>query len=260
MVDLENYRQRILEILRISDLSQISSRKIRHQLEQEYSLDLKPYKSELDQLVLECYDSVQEEAEEASNGSSPEVPISSHTITPTSNSASTKRSKGRVKSADVVDSDDELDGSDYKSTKNVKSGGKKRRRQEEDDEAMARRLQQEINGLRRSSKTASKNTSGKKKKTDGEKRPPNPNNPFMRPMVMSPALADFLNAQELPRPEIVKRLWAYIKEHNLQDPENKRSIICDERLASIFGKEKLDSFGMNKDLSSLLKKKEDVIS
>lgn len=60
------------------------------------------------------------------------------------------------------------------------------------------------------------------------------------------------------RPEIVKRLWNYIKSNQLQDPADRRFILCDEKLKSIFQKDRVNSFGMNRDLSAHLTKKEQV--
>src|SRR6266498_2472598 len=58
------------------------------------------------------------------------------------------------------------------------------------------------------------------------------------------------------RLEVVKRLWAYIKENELQDPNDKRYIVCDERLMTIFQQNRIHSFTMNKYLTVHLKKKE----
>src|SRR5687767_9678972 len=58
------------------------------------------------------------------------------------------------------------------------------------------------------------------------------------------------------RLEVVKRLWAYIKENELQDPSDKRFIVCDERLMTIFKQDRIHSFTMNKFLTDHLKKKE----
>lgn len=66
------------------------------------------------------------------------------------------------------------------------------------------------------------------------------------------------NSLQLSRPEVVKRMWVYIKEHNLQDPADKRWIICDERLTQLFGKDRVNSFSMNKDLTQHLWKKDEV--
>ncbi|MFI5333808.1 MAG: type I DNA topoisomerase [Chlamydiales bacterium] len=56
-----------------------------------------------------------------------------------------------------------------------------------------------------------------------------------KPMKLSPALADVLGAKELSRPEVMKKIWEYIKAHKRQDPTNGRMIIPDEKLAKVFG-------------------------
>lgn len=50
----------------------------------------------------------------------------------------------------------------------------------------------------------------------------------------------------LSRPQVVKQLWAYIKAHELQNPANKRQIVCDAGLRAVFGAERIDMFQMNK--------------
>ena len=61
------------------------------------------------------------------------------------------------------------------------------------------------------------------------------------------------------RPQVVKRLWEYIKEHNLQDPMDKRSIICDDKLRAVFNRDRVDMFKMNKILSTHVKAREDIV-
>ncbi|KDP44460.1 hypothetical protein JCGZ_16293 [Jatropha curcas] len=58
---------------------------------------------------------------------------------------------------------------------------------------------------------------------------------IMKPRPVSPEMADLVGAPEIPRTQALKLIWAYIKEHNLQDPNNKKIIICDEKLKKIFG-------------------------
>ncbi|XP_024967061.1 uncharacterized protein At5g08430-like [Cynara cardunculus var. scolymus] len=59
---------------------------------------------------------------------------------------------------------------------------------------------------------------------------------FSKPRPVSPEMKDFLGGRtEIPRTEVLKVIWAYIKEKDLQDPANKRVIICDEKLKKIFG-------------------------
>uniref|UniRef100_A0A0E0KJB1 DM2 domain-containing protein n=1 Tax=Oryza punctata TaxID=4537 RepID=A0A0E0KJB1_ORYPU len=55
-----------------------------------------------------------------------------------------------------------------------------------------------------------------------------------KPRPVSPALQAVVGAAEIPRTEALKRLWAYIKQHNLQDPADKKVIVCDEKLKVLF--------------------------
>ena len=75
---------------------------------------------------------------------------------------------------------------------------------------------------------------------------------FTKQMKLSTELADVVGKKEASRAECVKQLWAYIKKHNLQDPENKQYFKPDKKMAKIFGEEKLRGFGMTKFLSSHL--------
>ncbi|KAL2477224.1 SWIB complex BAF60b domain-containing protein [Forsythia ovata] len=72
---------------------------------------------------------------------------------------------------------------------------------------------------------------------------------FTKPCALSPQLQEFLGVPELARTEVVKRLWGYIREKNLQNPKNKRKILCDEALHGIFRVRSIDMFQMNKVLS-----------
>ncbi|OFZ23070.1 MAG: hypothetical protein A2202_08095 [Bdellovibrionales bacterium RIFOXYA1_FULL_36_14] len=65
------------------------------------------------------------------------------------------------------------------------------------------------------------------------KRKPNP--AFMKPMTPDASLAVIVGAKAIPRTQIVKKMWDYIKKHKLQDPKNKRNIIADENLKIVFG-------------------------
>ena len=56
----------------------------------------------------------------------------------------------------------------------------------------------------------------------------------------------------LPRGEVVSKVWAYIKQHDLQNPENRREILADAKLEAVFGKKKVTMFEMNKYLAQHL--------
>ncbi|PKA57386.1 Zinc finger CCCH domain-containing protein 19 [Apostasia shenzhenica] len=72
---------------------------------------------------------------------------------------------------------------------------------------------------------------------------------FTKLCGLSPELQELLGVSELARTEVVKRLWAHIRENNLQDPSNKRKIICNGSLQNLFKVESIDMFQMNKALS-----------
>lgn len=77
---------------------------------------------------------------------------------------------------------------------------------------------------------------------------------FMKPLQPDEALAKVVGAKPLPRTEVTKGLWEYIKKHNLQDPKNKRNINADEVLLPIFGgKKQVTMFEMTKLVGAHLK-------
>lgn len=79
------------------------------------------------------------------------------------------------------------------------------------------------------------------------------NSAFMKPMTLSPELQAVVGNGPMPRSEVVKELWAYIKKHDLQDPNNKRNINADENLKKVFGgKETVNMFEMTKLVSQHL--------
>ncbi len=82
---------------------------------------------------------------------------------------------------------------------------------------------------------------------------PKENSAFMKPMTLSPELEAVVGKGPMPRSEVVKGLWAYIKKHNLQDEANKRNINADEKLKVIFdGKSVVNMFEMTKLVSKHL--------
>ncbi len=75
----------------------------------------------------------------------------------------------------------------------------------------------------------------------------------MKPMQVSDDLAEVVGKGPMPRSEVVKALWAYIKKHDLQDPKNKRNINADDKLKAVFdGKKTVNMFEMTKLVSKHL--------
>ena len=79
-----------------------------------------------------------------------------------------------------------------------------------------------------------------------------PNAAFLKPLTPSPALAAVIGAAPLPRTEVTKKVWEYIKKHNLQDAANKRNIKADDKLKPIFGKPQVTMFELTKLISQQL--------
>lgn len=75
---------------------------------------------------------------------------------------------------------------------------------------------------------------------------------FMQPMRVSDDLAAVVGRGPMPRTEVTKKLWAYIKDHDRQDPKNKRNILADDKLQKIFGKKSVNMFEMTKLVSKHL--------
>ena len=81
-----------------------------------------------------------------------------------------------------------------------------------------------------------------------------PNAAFMKPVTPSAALAEIIGSKPIPRTEVTKKLWAYIKKNGLQDPKNKRMIKADAELKPVFGgKATVNMFEMTKLVGKHLK-------
>lgn len=82
---------------------------------------------------------------------------------------------------------------------------------------------------------------------------PKTNSAFMKPLTISSDLAAIVGNGPMPRSEVVKKLWVYIKKNNLQDPKAKRNIVADADLKKVFGgKGTVDMFEMTKLVSKHL--------
>jgi upstream activation factor subunit UAF30 len=77
-------------------------------------------------------------------------------------------------------------------------------------------------------------------------------NALQKPLQPSKELAAVVGTGPLPRGEVVSKVWDYIKKHELQNPENRREILADDKLEAVFGKKKVTMFEMNKYLAQHL--------
>lgn len=145
---------------------------------------------------------------------------------------------------------------------------KKRKASVDEDAAFAARLQAEEDKKARPTRGGTSRKAGpvKKKHTPKKKtrtkvtgsddsdidddgrstRKVNRETGFHKPLNLSPALSDLFGVPALSRPQVTKRIWEYIKSKDLQDPGDKRFIVCDDRLKDIFKQDKVHMFTMTK--------------
>lgn len=128
-----------------------------------------------------------------------------------------------------------------KKRKVAKKGGRKKK-------AVKRKTKKRATKKRATKKRVTKKAAKKKKKS---KRKPNP--AFMRPLMPVGPLADVIGSKAMPRTEVMKKIWVYIKKHKLQDQKNRRNINGDDKLRKLFGKKTVSMFELTKIISKYLK-------
>ena len=107
---------------------------------------------------------------------------------------------------------------------------------------------------KKAAKKTARKTARKAAKKTARKSARKPNAAFMKAMTPSPALAEVVGSKPIPRTEVTKKLWAYIKKNRLQDANNKRMIKADEALKPVFGgKAQVNMFEMTKLVNKHLK-------
>jgi chromatin remodeling complex protein RSC6 len=112
--------------------------------------------------------------------------------------------------------------------------------------ALIQRTQREIHTMAKSKKSSKKS----KAKKGGRKANP----AFMKPMTPDSALAAVVGSSAMPRTEVTKKLWAYIKRNGLQDKSNRRMINADDKLRTVFGgRSQVSMFDMTKLVSNHLR-------
>ena len=104
-----------------------------------------------------------------------------------------------------------------------------------------------------SKKKAAKKSSTKPAKKVAKKAKRKPNAAFMTPLTPSNSLGEVVGGRPLPRTEIIKKIWDYIKKNNLQDKKNRRMINADTKLKTLFGKDQVSMFDLAKIVSKNVK-------
>lgn len=81
---------------------------------------------------------------------------------------------------------------------------------------------------------------------------PDNDNAFNKPLNLSSELQAVVGESKLSRPQVTKKVWEYIKDNNLQNPDDKRNIVADDKLRPVFGKDEVTMFEMTKLISNHL--------
>ena len=102
-------------------------------------------------------------------------------------------------------------------------------------------------------KPAAKKAAPKAAKDPSAPKPARNMDALQKPLTPSPELAEIVGKDQLPRGQVVSKVWDYIRKHNLQNPADKREILADAKLKKVFGRDKCTMFEMNKYLAQHLK-------
>lgn len=130
---------------------------------------------------------------------------------------------------------------------------------ERQDHLMALQLQKQESTGSRATTRAKPSKTRVTKVTKKKRERTTPNTAFNAPLTLSSQLAELVGQTHLSRPQVVKQLWVYIKKHQLQDPEDKRKLICDDKMQAVFKKKSVDMFEMNRLLGKHLFKSDEIL-
>ncbi|XP_061723323.1 uncharacterized protein LOC133529594 isoform X2 [Cydia pomonella] len=217
-ISKEELEKEIAKILENANLANTSSKKVRQKLEKSFGCDLSDKRKLIDQLVMDYVNSKEDDgsAEEEEEEEEEEEKKPAKRAPP--------KAKKRKES-----SEDEGSGSESDEKPAPKKKGRKKKGSDDDDDWGKK-----------------KEKAPKAKKAGGRGK----GGGYTRAYKLSPALAGLMGAPEMPRHEVVKRVWAMIKEKNLYDPNNKQFAICDDALYKVIGTKRFRTFGMMKYLKT----------
>ncbi|CAL8143678.1 unnamed protein product [Orchesella dallaii] len=218
MADSAKLKKTIGEILDDADLTTITAKKVRQQLETKLKMDLTDRKKEIDTMVMEILEKKQEQDQD--NSEEEEA----------SEDEGKKAAGGKRRKKAAADSESE---DDYVPEKKAK--GKKAADSDDSGDDWAKK---------RKSASASKGAAAGKKKGGGG------GTGFTKILKLSPELSSVMGQPEMARHEVVKKIWSIIKEKNLYDPKNKQFAICNEELLPVMGVKRFRTFGMMKHLKN----------
>ncbi|XP_034179220.1 upstream activation factor subunit spp27 homolog Non2 isoform X1 [Osmia lignaria lignaria] len=264
MADISNeeLRKEITAILKDADLTTMSAKKIRLQIEGKLDIDLTERKKEVDSLVMECLQEKQDGAkkkkkktaseesedgeEEEEEGSEEEEeeeekkPAKRGPVKKAVNKRKKASSDDEESASDDDASDEEYSPKKPKATpkKTGKPGkkGKKKGSDSDSDEDWGKNKKAQSGAAKKGGGGGGGGGKGK--------------GGYTRAITLSPELAAVVGAEQMARHEVVKKVWSIIKERNLYDPKNKQFAICDDELMKVIGVKRFRTFGMMKYLKN----------
>ncbi|KAI4951118.1 hypothetical protein J4E91_003823 [Alternaria rosae] len=266
------------EILRASDINTISAKRIRKGLQERVEDDLSQQKAQITALIMQRFDKFNNEQNGGSEVSEPIPTVENGAKASNDDTSDVSHNKRSPPDDESVLSEVEDVAPPKKKVKKTKV------KDEDDDAAFAARLQAEENarmgratrgGNTKRKAAAPKKTKTKKKSSTrikdeddsdiasgsgGEKKSPSRKGGFHKPMALSPALSELLGETQLSRPQTVKKIWEYVKERELQDPDDRRQIRCDDAMRAVFKQDRVHMFTMNKILNQNLYAVDEVVN
>ncbi|KAM3957262.1 upstream activation factor subunit spp27 homolog Non2 [Aphomia sociella] len=232
-VSVEELEKEIAKILKNADLAKTSTNKVIQKLEEVFGVELAEKKKMIDQMVIE-YVNAQESEEENEDDDDEEEEEEEKPKKSSKRAApvSKRSTKKRKDSSEDEDDDDDNSDSEYEKEKPKKKKGKKKDSDDDFEGGWGKKDKKKA--------PKAKKAGGGRGKGGG----------YTRAYKLSPALSALMGADEMPRHEVVKRVWAIIKEKKLYDPNNRQFAICDDALYKVIGTKRFRTFGMMKYLKS----------
>ncbi|XP_013197376.2 uncharacterized protein LOC106140338 isoform X1 [Amyelois transitella] len=238
----ETLKLEIVKILKNADFSKTSTKKVIQKLEEVFQCDLTDRRKMIDAIVIEYVndhfpegeEENEQDDEEDDDDDDEEEEEEKPKRAPTKRAAPASKRPAKKQKQSSDEEDEEASGSesDYEKEKPKKKKGKKKDSDGDFDSDWAK-------------KEKKKAPKGKKAGAGRGK-----GGGYTRAYTLSPALAELVGAERMPRHEVVKRVWAIIKEKKLYDPNNRQFAICDDALYKVIGTKRFRTFGMMKYLKT----------
>jgi len=251
------YTAIIDSILDNADLTSITTKTIRQGIQDQVEYDITPQKNAIKDLIGERFDLAN-----AKRSTEPTVVPSVESVDPAER---TPQTNGVHHSSSSSPAKREAESDEVSDVADTPPPKKKHKSTVDADAAFAAKLQAEEDKRARPTRGGATRKSAptkKKKKTkkdritasddsevDGEDKEQKPKRKtgFHKPLNLSPALSNLFDGEtQMSRPQITSRIWAYIKGNDLQDPSDRRFIICDTKLRDVFRQDKVNMFTMTK--------------